>query len=182
MENHLAYLKNKIAAAQVKYKDNANRNREPAPIIKVGDKVWLNTRNIQIKRSLRKLNQKNLGQFKIKSKLNAWAYKLELLDMMQIYSVFHVLLLTPCAKDPLPEQTQPKAQLIKVNRDTSQEIEKIYDSKRTKGSQLQYLVKWVRTDAPTWEKAANLYNCAQLLTAFHQMYPNKPNINTSRGA
>ena len=101
---------------------------------------------------------------------------------MQIHPVFYVSLLTPCVKDPLLGQTQPKAQPIKVDKDTSWEIEEIYDSKRTKGDWLQYLIKWVGTDAPTWEKAANLYNYAQLLTAFHQIYPNKPNINTSRGA
>ena len=136
MKDHLAYLKNEIAAAQAKYKDNANRNREPAPIIKVGDEVWLNARNIQTKRPSRKLNQKNLGQFKVKSKLNAWAYKLELPNIMQIHPVFHVLLLTPCAKDPLPKQTQPEAQLIKVNEDISQEVEEIYNSTRTKGGWL----------------------------------------------
>ena len=46
MKDHLAYLKNEIAAAQAKYKDNANRNREPAPMIKVSDEVWLDVRNI----------------------------------------------------------------------------------------------------------------------------------------
>ena len=46
IKDHLAYLKNEIAAAQAKYKDDANRNREPTPIIKVGDEVWLDARNI----------------------------------------------------------------------------------------------------------------------------------------
>ena len=46
MEDHLAYLKNEMAAAQAKYKDDANQNREPAPTIKVSNKIWLNARNI----------------------------------------------------------------------------------------------------------------------------------------
>ena len=45
-----------MAAAQAKYKDNTNQHCEPAPIIKVDDKVQLNTRNIRIKRPLRKLD------------------------------------------------------------------------------------------------------------------------------
>ena len=55
---------------------------------------------------------------------------------MQIHPVFHVSLLTPCAKDPLPGQTQPEAQPIKVDKDISWEVEEIYDSKRTKGGWL----------------------------------------------
>ena len=69
-----------------------------------------------------------------------------------------------------------------MDKDVSWEVKEIYDSKRTKGGWLQYLIKWVGTDAPTWEKAANLYNCAQLLTAFHQLYLNKPSPTTSCGA
>ena len=46
MKDHLAYLKDEMAAAQAKYKDDANRNHEPAPMIKVNDEVWLNARNI----------------------------------------------------------------------------------------------------------------------------------------
>ena len=42
MKDHLAYLKEEMAAAQAKYKDDANRHQEPAPTIKVGDEVWLN--------------------------------------------------------------------------------------------------------------------------------------------
>ena len=109
MKDHLAYLKDEMAAAQAKYEDDANRNREPAPTIEVSDEVWLDARNIRTKRPSRKLDWKNLGRFKVKSKLNAWVYKLELSDTMQIHPVFHVSLLTPCAKDPLPEQTQPEA-------------------------------------------------------------------------
>ena len=61
-------------------------------------------------------------------------------------------------------------------------MEEIYDSKRTAGGWVQYLVKWAGTDAPMWEKATNLYNYAQLFIMFHQLYPNKPNARTSRGA
>ena len=42
MEDLCDYLKEKIAAAQAKYEDDANRRREPAPIFNIGDKVWLN--------------------------------------------------------------------------------------------------------------------------------------------
>ena len=60
---------------------------------------------------------------------------------MQVHPVFHVSLLTPCATDPLPGQTQPEAQPIEVDGDISWEVEEIYDSKRTQGGWVKYLVK-----------------------------------------
>ena len=39
MKDHLAYLKDEMAAAQAKYKDDANWNREPTLTIEVSDKV-----------------------------------------------------------------------------------------------------------------------------------------------
>ena len=56
MEDHLAFLKEKMAAAQAKYKDDANQHREPTPVLEVGDEVWLNARNIRIKKLLKKLD------------------------------------------------------------------------------------------------------------------------------
>ena len=56
IEDILNYLKKEMAAAQAKYKNNANYRCEPAPIFKEGDEVWLDTRNIRIKRPSRKLD------------------------------------------------------------------------------------------------------------------------------
>ena len=42
-ENLCDYLKEEIAAANAKYKDDANRRRELAPIFNISNKVWLDT-------------------------------------------------------------------------------------------------------------------------------------------
>ena len=142
----------------------------------------MDARNIRTKRPSRKLDWKNLGRFTIKRVLNQWVFELDLPDTMQIHPVFHVSLLTPCSNDALPGQTQPEPQPIEVDGDETWEVEEIYDSKKTKGGWVQYLVKWTGIDAPTWEKAANLVNCAERLATFHRLYPDKPNALTSRGA
>ena len=60
---------------------------------------------------------------------------------MQIHPVFHVSLLTPYANDPLQGQAHPEAQLIEVDGEETWEVEEIYDSKRTRGGWVQYLVR-----------------------------------------
>ena len=39
MEDNLDYLREEMTAAQAKYEDDANRNRDPAPTLHVGDQV-----------------------------------------------------------------------------------------------------------------------------------------------
>ena len=93
---------------------------------------------------------------------------------MKIHPVFHVSKLSPVAKDPLPGQAQSPSQPIVVDGDISWEVEEILDSKRVQGGYVQYLAKWMGTDAPLWERNCNLDNCQELLDTFHRLYPNKP--------
>jgi hypothetical protein len=55
--------------------------------------VFLLQQNIKTKRPSEKLDYRKLEPFKIRKKLGKLSYKLELLKTMQIYPVFHVLLL-----------------------------------------------------------------------------------------
>lgn len=174
MEDLLDVLRSEMYAAQVKYEDDANRTRLPAPVLKVGDLVWLDARHIRTKRPANKLDWKNLGRFPIKRVLNPWAYELELPDTMKIHPVFHVSKLNPVATDPFPGQTQSEAQPIEVDGEIAYEVEEVLDSKRVTGGHVQYLVKWVGYDAPTWERSPNLDNCDDLLNTFHRLYPTKP--------
>ena len=180
MEDLLDVLCTKMSAAQAKYQDDTDRHRLPAPTFKLGDEVWLDSSNIRTKRPSRKLDWKNLGRFTIKKVLSPWAYELDLPSTMKIHPVFHVSLLLPVAKDPLPGQVPPPLQPIEVDGNISWEVEDIYDSKKVQGGNVQYLVKWVGTDAPLWEKAANLDNCNELLDTFHRLYPTKPRPRGAR--
>lgn len=81
-----------------------NRSRDPAYEYKVGDKVWLNLRNLQTGRPSKKLDAKN-GRYKILEKIGSHAYRLD--TPGTIYNVFHVNLLRPVSTEPLPSQEQP---------------------------------------------------------------------------
>jgi hypothetical protein len=98
------YLKFKIYIAQARYKKYANRKRKPAYKFYINQKVWLNSRNIKIARSQKKLDWKNLEFWPITKVISPYAYRLELPPFIKIHPVFHVNLLRPAFTDPLPKQ------------------------------------------------------------------------------
>jgi transposase InsO family protein len=91
-----------ILYAQSKQQEDADRSRLPAPSYHVGDKVWLNARNITTRRPSIKLDHKRLGPFTITALVGKYACRLELPLTMKIHNVFHVRLLEPSATDPFP--------------------------------------------------------------------------------
>ena len=77
----------------------------------VGDKVWLDARNLHLK-TTRKLTPRRLGPFEIIEEVTPVVYKLRLPSAWRIHDVFHASLLTPQvvtpeygipAMPPLPE-------------------------------------------------------------------------------
>ena len=92
---------------------------------------------------------------------------------MKVHPVFHVSLLEPVASNPLPGQTQPPPPPIIVDNEEEYEVEDILDT-RKRGRTLQYLVKWVGFDHPTWEPAEFVKNSPTLVRRFHELYPDKP--------
>ncbi len=73
----------------------ANRRRRPAPSLRVGQWVWLSTRNLPLRVESRKLSQKFVGPFKIARRVNPITYHLTLPHSLKINPTFHVSLLKP---------------------------------------------------------------------------------------
>jgi hypothetical protein len=145
-------------------------------IFKVGDKVSLSAKHIQMARPSKKLDYKRLGPFKITKVINRNAYRLELPNSMKVHNVFHVSLLDRYA-EPVPGQqpSEPQPAISAEDSDEEElEVERILDS-RKRYRKLSYLVQWagynyVRT---SWEPAENLENAAELLEEFHRENPAK---------
>ena len=96
-------LRSNLTSAQVEYKEYHDRHMKDPPAFKVGDKVWLNRRNIKTKRPSQKLDAKRLGPFTIEEIIgeSRLAYRLALPPQMHIHPVFHISLLEPYKENRL---------------------------------------------------------------------------------
>jgi len=85
-------------------------------IYKIDDMMFLNSRNITIARSSKKLNDKMLESFKILTEIEH-AYRLKLLLTMKIHSKFISNLLQLNSKDSLKEQQNKSSDSIVINNE-----------------------------------------------------------------
>jgi hypothetical protein len=142
--------------AQEQMEAQANRTRRPAEQFRVGDRVWLDLRNIKSPRTSKKLSWTH-AKFTVTAV--PFPHVVELNVPTGIHPRFHVELVRRAASNPLPSQQLDDSQpgpLLEASMDEEEEweIERVMRVEKTawRGTELPWaLVKWVGYVEPTWE-------------------------------
>ena len=124
------------------FKRFADRHRRPAPQYKVGQKVWLSTRDIPLRTTSPKLAPRFIGPFAITRVITPTAIRLNLPPpLRRIHPVFHVSRLKPYVLSALhpPARTPPPPRLIDGGMaHTVRRLLKV----RNRGRGRQFLAQW----------------------------------------
>ena len=172
------YLRDQIRTTIGQYSKATTNRRSPIPAFNIGDKVWLDARNIRTTRPSKKLDHRRLGPFPIIEKISSHARRLGLpLALKRIHPVFHVSLLEPATDSTIPNRHPDPPPPIEIDDDEEFEVSRILDS-RVRGKQLHYLVEWTgyedTSEATSWEPAENVQHASDLVATFHRTNPTKP--------
>ena len=167
--------------AQSRYSTSANCRQIPALEFHIRDKVFIKSDHIHTTRPLKKLSKKFLGPFTIIAKAGTHSFTLHLPESMcSIHSIFHVSMIEPATPNPFPDWNSVPDPLVIIGGEPEYKISSILDSKVNKQCKckLQYLVQWTGykgTDEETsWLHASKLPHTSELISDFHQAYPDKP--------
>jgi len=142
MKSATEEAKSAICKAQENMTWYYNRRRTPAPMYKLGNRVYLDASDIKMTRLSLKLSHRRLGPFEIECQVGLSAYHLKLPHgMRQLYLVFNVVKLSAAPEDPILGR-KPQAPLppIVVDREEEWEVEEILNS-RWHWRRFQFLVK-----------------------------------------
>lgn len=143
-----------MAVAQQIMENTANRGRRPAEQLHVGDKVWLNLKNVNTPQLKKKLSWTQ-AQYKVTKLVAPDVYELNV--PTEIHPRFFVDLLRRDPNDPLPSQKQDDAQPPPLldGPDPLYATERILRAD-TFNNKRFVLVKWNNYAETTWEPRENL--------------------------
>lgn len=168
------WVRTKMEKAQEKKRRDVNLHRRE-PDFKVGDSVWLSTKNLALDQPSRKLGHQNIGPFKIISS-KGWSYELDLPPSMgSIHRVFHAKLLRKDPSNPLPGQQNPPPKEYEIIPGVKEwQVESIRTCKLVY-RKLKYRANWLGADEdPEFYPASDFMYSPHLLKQFHLAHPELP--------
>ena len=151
----------------------ARKDSPTTPQWTIGQRVWLDSKNLPLPYGTIKLASQRYGPFTIDKVISLVTYHLELLAQWNIHPVFHASLLTPYIETDShgPNFSQPPPDVIEGENEY--EVETIRKHRRFgRNKKLQYLLKWkgYPESDNTWEPVEQLH-APQLLKEYHSRHP-----------
>ncbi|KAG8713777.1 hypothetical protein FRC09_018344 [Ceratobasidium sp. 395] len=134
-------LRAALETSNQKIKEFYDRKHRAPVKINVGDKVFIDSRDIQTDRPSRKLAAKRLGPFQVLEKIGTHAFKLKLPHTMKVHPVFHVSKVLLKQDDPYQREPVPLPPVITPEGEEEFEVENVLNSKKVRGV-VKYLIKW----------------------------------------
>lgn len=165
-----------LRSAVAQQKKFADRHRTVEQKFKVGDQVWVSTRNIPLRQPSSKLGPRFIGPYPVTQKINRVTYKVALPPSIRGVNTFHVSLLKSAA-DSAPFIQTPSP--LEVQGVPEFEVNRILDSRFVQRS-LQYLVDWkgFGPEERCWIPARQVH-ADELVAAFHRDNPGKACLESS---
>ena len=168
LQSSLSFARKCLIAAQQRQKAFADRRRVEK-VYKVGDKVLLSTKYLNLKHSekSRKLLPKWIGPFKVVQVVGPVAYELKMNPRWRVHPVFHVSLLEPYRESG---RVQPPPPPIEMEGALEYEVESILDHRfrGTRNPKAYYKVAWkgYGIEHDTWEPESNVVNSPEVVAEY----------------
>ena len=163
-------LRTQMIWTQVKQKRFVNAHRTHNFKYVVKNKVWLNIRNMKIKRSSKKFENKNDELFIIKVVYEFHVYELELFTNWIIHFVFHISLLRLNSNDSFSNQISLESLSDHIDSESNEywKIKNILIIE-IRANRLKVLIKWTEYKKFQWKSMKNIVeNAKNLIKKFYE--------------
>ena len=148
---------------------------------KLGDKVWLEAKNLTLPYVSAKLAPRRHGPFRVTKLISPVAYQLDLPPSWTIHNVFHAGLLTPYSETLQHGSNFPRPPPEIIDGETEFEVEAIRNHRfHGRRRKLQYLIGWKGYPSAdnTWEDADQTF-APELIAQYHRHRPLTKDKRTS---
>ena len=159
-----------MTQAQTVYEEFTNCCHDYTSVIKQGDMIWLNARNLATERLSKKLSNKFKELFKVIHTIGTHTLKLEISEDWEHHDVFKNYLLHLAVIDSLPGQVSLTLFPVIFTEGMEEfEVEAIINS-WMHWEYLEFLIQWVRYDRLTYQSFDDVKDATEALNNYFQRH------------